>query len=78
MLCSASSLGPVSYQVNAQALDTVINVAVNTYSRHIITASTGTGAITVVPGSPASSPSDALGGGTATPSGFPFSPSAIP
>jgi hypothetical protein len=66
--------GTVSYQVNAQALDTVINVQVNTYSRYVITASAGTGAITVVPGSPASSPAGALDGGITMPSGFPFGP----
>jgi hypothetical protein len=64
--------GTVSYQVNAHALDTVINVQVNTSSPYVITASAGVGAITVVPGAPASSPPNALGGATAMPSGFPF------
>jgi hypothetical protein len=66
--------GTVSYQVNAQAIDTEINVAVSTSSRYVITASTGTGAITVVTGAPATSPAAALNSGTAGPSGFPFAP----
>ena len=64
--------GTVSYQVDAQANQTVINVAESTSSRHVITASTDVGAITVVPGAPATSPAGAMNSGTVMPSGFPF------
>jgi hypothetical protein len=63
--------GTVSYQVIAQSTDCVINVQENTSSRHVIAASSGAGAITVVPGAPATSPSQAMGAGTAAPGSFP-------
>jgi hypothetical protein len=68
----------VTYQVIAHATDSVVNVQENTSSRHVITTSTGAGAITVGPGAPATSRAQALSGGTAPAGSFPFGAGSSP